>query len=56
MLGGSINAERKEEFDMLARKDPYIENAYEHLQVIIRTEKNDWNMKRARERSETTTR
>ena len=29
-----INAERKEEFDMLAQKDPYIESAYEHLQVI----------------------
>lgn len=29
-----INAERKEEFDMLAQKDPYIESAYEQLQVI----------------------
>lgn len=29
-----INAEGKEEFDMLAQKDPYIESAYEHLQVI----------------------
>ncbi len=29
-----INAERKEEFAMLAQKDPYIESAYEHLQVI----------------------
>lgn len=29
-----INAEKKEEFDMLAQKDPYIESAYEHLQVI----------------------
>ena len=29
-----INAGRKEEFDMLAQKDPYIESAYEHLQVI----------------------
>lgn len=29
-----INAERKEEFDMLVQKDPYIESAYEHLQVI----------------------
>lgn len=29
-----INAEQKEEFDMLAQKDPYIESAYEQLQVI----------------------
>ena len=28
-----INAERKEEFDMLAEKDPYIDNAYQQLQV-----------------------
>ncbi len=29
-----INAEEKEEFDMLATKNPYIESAYEQLQVI----------------------
>lgn len=29
-----INAEQKEEFDMLPQKNPYIESAYEHLQVI----------------------
>ena len=29
-----INAERKEEFDMLAEKDPYINSAYQQLQVI----------------------
>lgn len=29
-----INAERKEEFDMLAEKNPYIGSAYQHLQVI----------------------
>lgn len=29
-----INAERKEEFDMLAQKDPYIKSAYEQLQVV----------------------
>lgn len=29
-----INSERKEEFDMLATKNPYIGSAYEHLQVI----------------------
>ncbi len=29
-----INAERKEEFDMVADKDPYIESAYQTLQVI----------------------
>lgn len=29
-----INAESKEEFDMLAHKDPYIESAYQKLQVI----------------------
>ena len=31
-----INSERKEEFDMLAQKNPYIESAYERLQVISR--------------------
>lgn len=29
-----INAERKEDFDMLAQKDPYIKSAYEQLQVV----------------------
>lgn len=29
-----INAERREEFDMLAQKDQYIASAYQHLQVI----------------------
>ena len=29
-----INAERKEEFEMLAKRDPYIESAYQHLQII----------------------
>lgn len=29
-----INAEQKEEFDMIAQKDPYIESAYQKLQVI----------------------
>ncbi len=29
-----INAERKEDFDMLAEKDPYIESAYHKLQII----------------------
>ena len=29
-----INAERKEEFDMLAEKNPYIQSAYEQLQII----------------------
>ncbi len=29
-----INAERKEEFDMLAEKNPYIGSAYQHLQLI----------------------
>ena len=29
-----INAEQKEEFDMIAEKDPYIKSAYDHLQVI----------------------
>ena len=29
-----INAERKEEFAMIATKDPYIESAYQALQVI----------------------
>ena len=29
-----ISAEREEEFDMLATKNPYIKSAYEQLQVI----------------------
>ena len=29
-----INAERKEKFDMLAEKSPYINSTYQHLQVI----------------------
>ena len=29
-----INAEKKEEFDMLATKNPYIQSAYEQLQLI----------------------
>ena len=29
-----INAEQKEEFDMLAKKNSYINSAYQHLQVI----------------------
>lgn len=29
-----INAESREEFDMLAQKDPYIDSAYQKLQVI----------------------
>lgn len=33
-----INAEKKEEFDMIAEKDPYIQSAYEHLQVISQDE------------------
>lgn len=33
-----INAEREEEFDMLAQKDPYIESAYQKLQVISQDE------------------
>lgn len=29
-----INAESREEFEMLAKKDPYINSAYQHLQII----------------------
>ena len=29
-----INAEKKEEFDMIAGKDPYIQSAYDRLQII----------------------
>lgn len=31
-----INVEQKEKFDMLAEKNPYINSAYQHLQVISR--------------------
>ena len=34
-----INSERKEDFDMLARKNQYIESAYERLQVISQDRK-----------------
>ena len=34
-----INAEQKEEFDMLAEKNPYIQSAYEQLQVISQDDK-----------------
>ncbi len=34
-----INAERKEEFDMLEGRNEYIDNAYKHLQVISRDKK-----------------
>ena len=29
-----IHSEKKEEFDMIAEKDPYIESAYKQLQII----------------------
>ncbi len=29
-----ISSEKKEEFDMVAEKDPYIESAYKQLQII----------------------
>ncbi len=31
-----INAEKREEFDMIAEKDPYIKSAYDQLQIISR--------------------
>ena len=34
-----INAEQKEEFDMIAEKDPYIKSAYDHLQIISQDKK-----------------
>ncbi len=34
-----INAEQKEEFDMLAEKNPYIQSAYEQLQIISQDDK-----------------
>ena len=34
-----ISAEKKEEFDMLATKNPYIQSAYEQLQVISQDDK-----------------
>ena len=34
-----INAEAKEEFDMLATKNSYIESAYEQLQIISQDKK-----------------
>lgn len=33
-----INAEKEEEFDMIAAKNPYIQSAYEHLQLISQDE------------------
>lgn len=40
LWGKFINAEQKEEFDMLAQKNPYIESAYKHLQVISQDKEN----------------
>ena len=34
-----ISAEKEEEFDMLATKNPYIKSAYDHLQVISQDKK-----------------
>ena len=34
-----INAEQKEEFDMLAEKNPYIQSAYKQLQIISQDKK-----------------
>ena len=34
LWGRFISSEKKEDFDMLAQKDPYIESAYERLQII----------------------
>lgn len=34
-----INAERKEEFEMLAKRDPYISSAYQRLQIISQDER-----------------
>ena len=39
LLAKFINAEAKEEFDMLATKNPYIESAYEQLQIISQDKK-----------------
>ena len=51
-----INAERKEEFDMLAEKNPYIDSAYKQLQVISQDKQKRLEYE-ARERlSEITTR
>ena len=38
LWGRFINAERKEEFDMVAEKNVYIGSAYRHLQVISQDE------------------
>lgn len=38
LWGKFINAERKEEFDVLVAKNPYIESAYQHLQMISQDE------------------
>lgn len=45
-----INAEEKEEFDMLATKNPYIESAYEQLQIISQDKEKRWEYE-AREKA-----
>ena len=45
-----INAEEKEEFDMLATKNPYIESAYEQLQIISQDKQKRWEYE-AREKA-----
>ncbi len=33
-----ISSEKKEDFDMIAQKDPYIESAYQQIQIISQDE------------------
>ena len=45
-----LRAEREEEFTMLAKKDPYIESAYERLQIISQDREKRWEYE-AREKA-----
>ena len=44
-------AESKEEFEMLANENTYINKAYDRLTTLSADEKNDWNMKHGRKQS-----
>lgn len=50
-----INAERKEELDMIAKQNVYIQSAYDRLQIISQDKQNAWNTKQGRKRCLTIT-
>lgn len=54
-MGKIINAGQKEEFDLVAERNPRIESAYQKLQVIRQDRKSGWNMRQGKKQSVTIT-